>query len=437
MSSTPISKYYFCASNDSIYDLMKRGIWHDMPLNHEIEPIDSATVLQVRNDETEVNVTAARLNRCVRLITDPESYLKKWSGNIASIFLVQVDPNIVLRPDTLTIKRMKDGVIEYLKNISVHVSSIQYIHVCSQAIKNKLDSISPNFGIPVVVSANLFGVSNHQLDDDFVIAKPGIYYDGSNPSELHYICSIADVPSMLENGILSHKRVQKLKHSDISDQEVQKLRAKTVVVNPDRIAAKKTALVIHRCANLYFRAQNAMMYDIMKQDPRSRDRICVLRIDPRILQRDEVVIANKNASRKDSSFHKASTFRFSQESSSMLLEDLSLVYSDIDTPKLGKRKAVCQSEVLIPYKLNPSYIQGIYVANATANKNLYAQIGNYPIPVDMHPTLFFPEKTEVIPNRGSNPLKRICPPMRNDRYSKLVEDPATSSEEETYTQNSQ
>lgn len=168
------NRYYFCASNESIYDLMQRGIWHNMALNKEIEPIDSTTVHQVKNEQIVPLAPHVMLNRYVRLITDPEYYLKKWQGNIASIFLVEVDSKIVVRPDILTIQRMKDGVIEHLKNIWVDSYSIQRIHVFSQGIHTKLCSALPSdrFMIPINVSTYLFGVSYQFFDESFDIKKP-------------------------------------------------------------------------------------------------------------------------------------------------------------------------------------------------------------------------------------------------------------------------
>ena len=40
-------------------------------------------------------------------------------------------------------------------------------------------------------------------------------------TELHYITAIANVPSMLQHGILSHNRAQQVPHNSVAMPEVQ------------------------------------------------------------------------------------------------------------------------------------------------------------------------------------------------------------------------
>jgi hypothetical protein len=70
----------------------------------------------------------------------------------------------------------------------------------------------------------------------------------SEVDELGYIVPIATVPSILQRGILSHRRAEEISHESIALQEVQDLRAKVIVPN-GRLLHEYTNLYI--CANFH------------------------------------------------------------------------------------------------------------------------------------------------------------------------------------------
>ncbi|MBI2487456.1 MAG: DUF4433 domain-containing protein [Deltaproteobacteria bacterium] len=91
------------------------------------------------------------------------------------------------------------------------------------------------------------------------------------------------LPSIIKNGILCHNKAQKLKHNVIHDPIVQELRKSKQIPGGGKL---------HDYANLYFNPRNAMMYkrkDLHKV-------ICILIIDPKILNATNVVISDMNAS---------------------------------------------------------------------------------------------------------------------------------------------
>jgi hypothetical protein len=45
-------------------------------------------------------------------------------------------------------------------------------------------------------------------------------------NELHYITPIANVPSILQHGLLSHSRAQKVVHQSVAMLDIQDLRSK-------------------------------------------------------------------------------------------------------------------------------------------------------------------------------------------------------------------
>lgn len=76
-------------------------------------------------------------------------------------------------------------------------------------------------------------------------------------TELHYITAIANVPSILENGILSHALAQAIPYESIAERGVQ-----------DRREAKAVpgGRTLHEYANLYFDAHNPMLSALVAND---------------------------------------------------------------------------------------------------------------------------------------------------------------------------
>src|SRR6266700_4454047 len=102
--------------------------------------------------------------------------------------------------------------------------------------------------------------------------------------ELGYITPIATVPSILQRGILSHRRAERTPHESIALQGVQDRRAKVMVPN---------GLELHQYANLYVCPRNPMLF---KKKDRHED-ICVLRVSPKVLDLPNVVVTDVNAAR--------------------------------------------------------------------------------------------------------------------------------------------
>lgn len=246
--------------------------------------------------------------------------------------------------------------------------------------------------------------------------------------ELYYITPIANVASILNRGLLSHKRAAKITHDDISASSVQEVREKKVVPNSKRMEQGKRSLQIHQYVNLYMRAQNAMMY--LKKE--SREELCVLRIDPAVVRRQGVVFTNRNAATLEASFVAPNEFTFSQDSSRMMTDKYSYSYFDLDQGKAPKRRAVHQSEVLVPKEVHPSFIRGVYVVNEAAHTKFLEQLGSVgsPIPIDLHPSLFFADDIKV-PGIGINPLAIVlAQPLSHQNYPTCNTSSPESSDDE-------
>jgi hypothetical protein len=68
--------------------------------------------------------------------------------------------------------------------------------------------------------------------------------------ELYFIAPIANVPSIMQHGILSHKLAQQIAHDSVAMQEIQERRRNKQIPGARRL---------HEYANLYFDAHNPML----------------------------------------------------------------------------------------------------------------------------------------------------------------------------------
>jgi hypothetical protein len=101
-------------------------------------------------------------------------------------------------------------------------------------------------------------------------------------TELHYITAIANLPSILRHGILSHKLANQLAHASVAMPEIQERRTNKQIPG---------ARLLHDYANLYFDAHNPMLSRCRARN----NEICVLRIDPAVMDQADVIVTDRNA----------------------------------------------------------------------------------------------------------------------------------------------
>ena len=92
----------------------------------------------------------------------------------------------------------------------------------------------------------------------------------SDITELHYITPIANLPSIVQLGILSNKRAAKVKHVSVAMEEIQDKRRQKKIPG---------ARHLHDYVNLYFDAHNPMLSKRREKN----NEICILRVDPNVL----------------------------------------------------------------------------------------------------------------------------------------------------------
>lgn len=160
--------------------------------------------------------------------------------------------------------------------------------------------------------------------------------------EFHNIASLANISSILEHGLLCHDLAQKINHLDISLNEVQIRRNKSV----------PGGLALHKYVNLYFHARNPMLY--LRKD----EKIFVLRIDKCVADFDNVVFSDINAACEFALFkgkEYINDFDFSNIFAKYWVDINGNVIKDIKQKK--------NAEILVPRRIDASYIIGAYVKN--------------------------------------------------------------------------
>lgn len=189
--------------------------------------------------------------------------------------------------------------------------------------------------------------------------------------ELLYIIPIQNLPSVLQHGILSHRRAARLQHSSVAKAEVQDMRAKRLVPG---------GRPIHEYANLYFCARNPMLF--LRKD--QADSLCVLRVDPGVLDLPNVIVADMNAVSGHARFRTASEGIEILPKEDVFAENWKHPEDQI---REWRHKAVKCAEVLVPDRVPPKFISGAYVAGETAATLLRDAAPTLAVTIDAH--LFF------------------------------------------------
>lgn len=171
-------------------------------------------------------------------------------------------------------------------------------------------------------------------------------------NELHYITPIANVPSIMEKGILSHELSNMISHKSLAMEVIQDKRK-----NKQIPSARK----LHQYANLYFDAHNPMLSKRRNQN----NQICILRVNTLVLDLPDAIISDRNAA--------SDWARFNSVIDGLAPLDKDKIYARYWTNAnnqydLWENKSTKCAEVLIPDKVEPKYILGAYVANKTALK---------------------------------------------------------------------
>ena len=187
--------------------------------------------------------------------------------------------------------------------------------------------------------------------------------------ELHYICPIETVPSILEHGILSHKAAARVTHRSIANEAVQERRAEVKIPGGKKL---------HSYVNLYFNGRNPMMFTLCKNE--GNDSVCLLRVNSDVIDLPGVVITDRNAS--------TSAVRFAEPGGGLALIESNVIFAEYWThsdhfKQLDHKARMC-AEVLVPSIVDTQMIVGAYVGSKNARKMLRRLAPEFPVSVDKY-----------------------------------------------------
>jgi hypothetical protein len=189
-------------------------------------------------------------------------------------------------------------------------------------------------------------------------------------TELQCIMPIANVASVMANGLLSYEQATRLQHASVAMQPVQ-----------DRRDHKRVpqGLRLHQYANLYFHARNPMLFKRFAEAPH----LCVLQVSTEVLALEGTVITDCNAA--------SDWVRFLHPRQWALVDFDDVFAADWrhpgNPPRYYQHKSRKCAEVLVPHRISPHLIIGARVLDQGASARLTAQTDELPITVD--PVLFF------------------------------------------------
>lgn len=187
-------------------------------------------------------------------------------------------------------------------------------------------------------------------------------------SYLSYLVVAENVPSIIEHGILSHAAANSIEHVSVADAEVQARRAAV------RLPSRRP---LHEYANLYFWARNAMMYRL-----RDNPNLCVLKIDPEVMDLDGTFYSTKNCSASDAEFYPfTGEFQYLDRAT---LYAGSWMRNGVPDDDCRQRM---QAELLVPDCVPTKYVSGVFFRSETQRGELSGYMGN--LDQIVYPGLFF------------------------------------------------
>jgi hypothetical protein len=187
--------------------------------------------------------------------------------------------------------------------------------------------------------------------------------------ELHCIMPMGNTPSVLQHGILSYERAAALLHRSVAMPEVQERRDQKQVPG---------GLRLHQYANLYFHARNPMMYKRLDQAAG----LCVMRVDREVMRLPGVVLSDQNAASDYVRF-----LAFAQIGQIDMDRVYAADWRHQDRITYFRQKAAKCAEVLVPERVEPRFLIGAHVVDATARDRLSAL--GFSLPIQITPSLFF------------------------------------------------
>lgn len=182
------------------------------------------------------------------------------------------------------------------------------------------------------------------------------------------IMPIENIPSVVENGILSYYNSKSYKHTSIALEGVQERRKKVKIPNGGHL---------HSYANLYFTYHNPMMY--RRKD--EAEELCILAVNTSVLNIDGCVLSDQNAS--------TDLVKFYTPEDGLNNIKFDLIFAEFwnigDSYEQRLRKAIKCAEILVPDCIPYHYIVGAYVLNKESEQKMQKYGFNKAISINSKP----------------------------------------------------
>jgi ssDNA thymidine ADP-ribosyltransferase, DarT len=192
----------------------------------------------------------------------------------------------------------------------------------------------------------------------------------SDLKELCYITPIANVPSIILKGIVSHRAAQQFAHESIAMAEIQDKRS------TKRVPGGRP---LHEYVNLYMSARNPMMYKRSVQ----HEELCVLRISTDVLDFPGVIVTDGNAASDYTAFWPAPGGLAKVNQALTFAE----YWTSPDVIEQFRRASAKCAEILVPDRVESNNILGAYVSCLSSYERFQSVCAT--VPGTILPTLFF------------------------------------------------
>ena len=198
----------------------------------------------------------------------------------------------------------------------------------------------------------------------------------NNIKSLYYITHIQNLPSILNQGILSHQKVEELgvAYTPIYDSDI-------VSKRKDKFTPEKNSLWEY--ANLYFQPRNPMMYRVIHEQ--NKRNLAIVGVKSEVLNLDRVRVTDGNAANDPTKFFPI------KEGLVMLRNQWKIIQSDWWNDQDGSKRKI-MSECLIPGQISPKFIDSIFVVDHQAKKQVESIINSAKVHIIPEPHMFFQPK---------------------------------------------
>lgn len=196
---------------------------------------------------------------------------------------------------------------------------------------------------------------------------------------LYYITHVANLPSILTHGILSHSQVEKqqISYTPVYDAQIVSRRK-------DKKTPQNRSLWEY--ANVYFQPRNPMMYRVIHE--KDKHDLAVVGVSSHVVAEPGVLVTDGNAANDPTRFFSVAEGEKALRDQWKIIE--SEWWNDLDG---SKRKIM--AECLVPDRIRGEYIHTIYVADHETKARVEKLLGLSKTHVVPEPNVFFQPRSRI------------------------------------------